>query len=44
MQVNFTSNPFPLTAQAQAVVQAAAGTTSSILMGIAWLMISDSLI
>lgn len=44
LNVTFVDHPFPLTAQLQSITKAAAGTTSAIIMGIAWLMISDSLI
>jgi len=42
--VVYSDHPFPLSKQLQGVVQAAAGTTSAILMTIAWMMISDALI
>lgn len=42
--VDFEDQPFPLSKQFQAVVNTAAGTTSGILMTIAWMMISDSLV
>ena len=44
LQITFTDQPFPLSQQYQGVIKAAAGTTSAILMTIAWMMISDSLI
>lgn len=44
LNVTFVDYPFPLTAQLESITKAAAGTTSAIIMGIAWLMISDSLI
>jgi hypothetical protein len=44
MNVNFIDKPFPLTRQSQAIITAASGTTSALLIAIAWLMISDSLI
>lgn len=44
LNVTFVDHPFPLTAQLESITKAAAGTTSAIIMGIAWLMISDSLI
>lgn len=42
--LEFIDQPFPLSKQFQAVVSTAAGTTSGILMTIAWMMISDSLV
>jgi len=43
-KINFSSKPFQLTKQEQAVIKTAAGTNSAFLIGIAWLMMSDSLI
>jgi hypothetical protein len=42
--LEFIDKPFPLSKQAQAIVSTAAGTTSGILIAIAWMMISDSLV
>lgn len=44
LQLKFTEKSFPKTKQLEAVIKTAAGTTTAILMAIAWLMISDSLI
>lgn len=44
IKLKFTEKSFPLTKQLEAVIKTAAGTTTAILMAIAWLMISDSLI
>lgn len=42
--LNISLRPFPLNKQFQGIMKAAAGTTSAILMVIAWMMISDALI
>ena len=42
--LTFVEKPFPLTTAVQAIASSAAGTTSAVLMAIAWLMMSDSLI
>jgi hypothetical protein len=44
LHIKFTNFPFPLDKRRLAVINAAAGTRSAILMTIAWLMVSDSLI
>ena len=44
LKLNFIEKPFPLTKQFEAVIKTAAGTSTAILMAIAWLMMSDSLI
>lgn len=44
LNLTFVDQPLPLTLEYKSVTKAAAGTTSAIIMAIAWLMISDSLI
>lgn len=44
MTLTFVDQPFPLSLQYQSIIKASAGTTSAILMVIAYMMISDSLI
>jgi len=43
-EVKYSEKPLPLSRQFQSVVKSAAGSTSAILMAIAWMMISDSLV
>ena len=42
--MNYTNAPFPITKEAKAFFLAQSGSTSAILIAIAWLMVSDSLI
>lgn len=44
IKLTFINHPFPLSKLFQGVVAAAAGTTSALLITIAWMMVSDSLI
>ena len=42
--LKITDQPFPLSRQYQALIKTISGTNSAILMTIAWMMISDSLV
>jgi hypothetical protein len=44
LNITFSNRPFPLDKQKLAIIAAAGGTQSGILIAIAWLMVSDSII
>lgn len=44
LNMNITSTPFPLTLLENSVGSAAAGTSATIMIAIAYMMVSDSLV